>query len=109
MELAEIFQRTHFYTRTKAERVDKLHAALGVSGEGTEGGHVENSKLALATDIFGEWRLRFSTPATTQETQVQTLTLCNISYCVQCFKCPFQLCVLKHPVFKRHFPLLTSN
>ena len=72
MELADIFQRTHFYTRTKAEKLDKLHAALGVSGEGTEAGHVENSKLALATDILGDWRLRFSTPATTQETQVLT-------------------------------------
>ena len=89
MELAEIFQRTHFYTRTKAERVDKLHAALGVSGEGAEGGHVENSKLALATDIWGDWRLRFSTPATTQETQVLTcrdnvysLDNVDISMCV---------------------------
>ena len=83
MELAEIFQRTHFYTRTEAEKVDKLHAALGVSGEGAEGGHVENSKLALATDILGGWRLRFSTPATTQETQVLTCRdNVDISMCV---------------------------
>ena len=96
MELAEIFQRTHFYTRTKAERVDKLHAALGVSGEGTEGGHVENSKLALATDIFGDWRLRFSTPATTQETQVLTCRDNVSTYTRNVDNVDISMCVAKH-------------
>ena len=72
VDLTQQFQRTHFYTRTSSENIDKFYEALNLpQTQPTEPEHVENRKLDVKFDMFGDWVFRFNTPSTTSVTKVR--------------------------------------
>ena len=72
VDITQQFQRTHFYTRTSSENVDKFYEALNLPQTlPTEPEHVENRKLDVQVDMFGDWVFRFNTPSTTSVTKVR--------------------------------------
>ena len=59
MDLVEIFQRTHHFTRTSLENIERFRESLGLSPAPAEAEITENRKLEVTVDFFEDWHFSF--------------------------------------------------
>ena len=74
MDLVDSFQRTHHFTRTSRENIERFREALGLSPASAEAEITENRKLEVNVDFFEDWHFSFrSLNAETSVTKVNVL------------------------------------
>ena len=71
MDLVDSFQRTHCFTRTSQENIERFRECLGLSPAPAEAEITENRKLEVTVDFFEDWHFSFrSLNAETSVTKV---------------------------------------
>ena len=74
MDLVDSFQRTHHFTRTSRENIERFREGLGLSPAPAAAEITENRKLEVTVDFFEDWHFSFrSLNAETSVTKVNVL------------------------------------